>query len=131
MIISFEATPDAATRKLLAGLVASVAQIQTTLAAIQAAQAASANQAAATKEAIMASIDDIIADVTEETTTIGSLDTAIKGLQQMLADALANETIPPAVQAKIDSVFATVEANKAALAQAMTDSVPPSPPPAA
>ena len=104
--------------KLLNGMDAKLTALQNSVASLQ----KQVNKMAA-------SIDDIIADVSAENTTLDSLDTAINGIQQMLKDALANETIPPAVQAKIDSVFATVEANKAKLAKAMTDSVPPAPTP--
>ncbi len=118
---------DATDRKLLTDIQSELTLVAGALAAIQAAQATAAEVAAANQENMMASIDDVIADVTAETTTIASLDTAIKGIQSMLAAALAGTTVPPAVQAKIDSVFATVEANKGALATALTDSVPPAP----
>lgn len=75
----------------------------------------------------MATLDQIIEDVTAETTTIGSISTLIQGLEQQLADALAGTTLPPAVQAKIDSIFATAETNKAALAAALAAGVPPPP----
>lgn len=78
-------------------------------------------------ETIMASIDDIASDVAAETTAIGGVSTLIQGLR----DQIAAQGIPADVQAKIDSVFAQVESNKAALAAALTANVPPAPAPAA
>ena len=73
----------------------------------------------------MATIDDVLADVTAETTQISGLSTLISGLQTQLAAALAGTTIPAAVQAKIDAVFAAAESNKAALVAALNTGVPP------
>ena len=73
---------------------------------------------------LMASLDEILADVTEETTTIASVQTLLDGLQKQIADALSGVVIAPTVQAKIDAVFSGVEANKAALAAAIAASTP-------
>ena len=72
-----------------------------------------------------ATLDQVLADVTAETTTIGGIQTLITGLQAQLAAALANVTIPPAVQTEIDSIFSVAEANKAALATALAANVKP------
>jgi hypothetical protein len=71
------------------------------------------------KETIMATLDEVLADTTDEKTQITSLVAFTGGLQKQLADALAGETISPAAQAKIDQIFANVEDNKAAVVQAM------------
>jgi hypothetical protein len=71
-------------------------------------------------EKIMASLDDIVADVAAENTAIASVSTLIQGLR----DQIANLGINPADQAKIDAIFAGVEANKAALATALDTNVP-------
>lgn len=77
----------------------------------------------------MATLADIAADVTSESTLITGVSTLITGLQKQLADALANTTLPPDVQAQVDAIFATAEANKAALAGALAANTPPTPPP--
>jgi hypothetical protein len=73
-------------------------------------------------EQIMSTLADVAADMTEETTTIAGLSTFIQGLQAQIA---ALPGITPAVQAQIDGVFAQAEANKAALAAALTANTPP------
>jgi altronate dehydratase len=80
-----------------------------------------------TQRYIMATIDQVLQDVTDESTAIDSVSALISGLKQQLADALSGATIPPAVQAKVDAVFATAEANKAKLATALATNVPPVP----
>lgn len=70
-------------------------------------------------EIIMATLDQVIQDVQDETTAIDSVSELIVGLKQQLADALSGVTVPPAVQAKIDAVFTGLEANKAKLATAL------------
>jgi uncharacterized coiled-coil protein SlyX len=77
----------------------------------------------ANQEKTMASIDDVISDIADETSTIAGLSTFIQGLK----DAIAAQGLSPDVQAKIDRVFASVEANKATLAAALSANVPPPP----
>lgn len=72
-------------------------------------------------ETIMATLDDVLAEVTKETTAIGGVTALIAGLRQQIADALNTHTIPPAVQAKVDAIFAAATANNAAIAQALAD----------
>ena len=85
-------------------------------------------------EQIMASLDGIIAEVAKEQTEIGGITALIAGLRQQVADALASQTIPPPLQAKVDAIFAAAQANNAALVQALNDPgqapAPPAPPPA-
>lgn len=75
----------------------------------------------------MASIDDLAADITAETTLIDGVGVLIAGLKQQLADILAGITLPPAVQTKVDAAFAVAEANKAKLAAVLSTNVPPTP----
>lgn len=78
-----------------------------------------------TKETtIMATLDQIVTDVQDESTQIDGLSTLTAGLKQQLADALAGTTLPPATQAKIDAVFAGVEANKAKIVTAINANTP-------
>lgn len=67
----------------------------------------------------MATIDDLVTEVANEATQIASVKTFIQGLQQQLADALSGVTLPADVQAKVDAVFASMQANDAALAGAI------------
>ena len=78
---------------------------------------------------IMATLQQILDDVTAETTSLDSISTLISGLQQQLADALSGTTLPPAVQSKVDAIFTGAEANKAKIAAALASNVPPTPAP--
>ena len=82
-------------------------------------------------EMIMATLDDVLAEVTKETTEIGGITALIAGLRKQIADALSSQTIPPAIQAKVDAIFAAATANNAAIVQALNDpGTPPAPAPA-
>jgi altronate dehydratase len=70
-------------------------------------------------ERIMPTLDDILADVTQEKTDIASVSTLIKGLKQQIADALSGVTLSPDVQAKVDAIFTGAESNKADIAAAI------------
>ena len=76
------------------------------------------------EQRLMAKLDDIVADVTAETTLIEGVSTLVTGLKQQLADALTGENLSPEAQAKVDQIFATAEANKAKLAAALADNTP-------
>jgi hypothetical protein len=80
-----------------------------------------------TQETMMATLDEVLADVTAESTDIASLSALIDGLRQQVADALAGTTLPPATQAKVDAIFTAAEANKAAIAKALAANTPPTP----
>ena len=76
---------------------------------------------------LMATLDDILADVSAESSQIDGVTTLISGLEQQIADALSGTTIPPAVQAKIDAAFAGMQTNDAKIAAALAANVPPAP----
>lgn len=80
------------------------------------------------QETIMASLDQILTDVTDESTAIDGISTLISGLKQQLADALAGTTLPPATQAKVDAIFAAAEVNKGKIATALAANTPPTKP---
>src|ERR1700730_6653838 len=84
-------------------------------------------------EKMMATLDQVLAAVTDESTQLDSLSTLIAGLKQQVADALAGTTLPAAVQAKVDAVFAQAETNKGKIATAISANTPAAniPPPAA
>ena len=74
---------------------------------------------------IMATLDDVLADVTQESTDLDSISALIAGLKQQIADALAGVTLPPATQAKVDAIFTGAETNKGKIATALAANVPP------
>jgi hypothetical protein len=65
-------------------------------------------------------IDDVLADVQQESTVEDSLVTLTTAMKAQLTAALAGTTIPADVQAKIDLVFSGIEANKTKVAAAVT-----------
>jgi len=80
------------------------------------------------QEKIMATLDEVLADVTDESTQIAGISTLIAGLKQQLADALAGTTLPPATQAKVDAIFTAAEKNKADIAAALAANTSAAPP---
>lgn len=72
---------------------------------------------------VMAKLDDVIADVTAEGTVIDSVLTLIQGLK----DQIANLGLSTEDQAKVDAIFAQVEANKGKLASAIPANTPADP----
>lgn len=79
----------------------------------------------ARQEKMMATLDQILADVTAQQTALDSVIALIQGLRQQLADALSGVTLPPAVQAKVDAIFEAAEFNGVKIAQALAENVPP------
>jgi hypothetical protein len=80
-------------------------------------------------EAIMAqTLDDIIADISDLGTKEDGLVTLVKGLKDQLATVIPPGTLTPDQQAKVDAIFASVEARKAAIQAALDENTPPSPP---
>jgi hypothetical protein len=77
----------------------------------------------------MATLDQVLADVSAETTALDSINTLIVGLHQQLLEAFAGTTLPPAVQAKVDEIFAAARANKIKIAAALANNVSPAPAP--
>lgn len=80
----------------------------------------------------MATLDDLVQKVSEQSGTIASLQTFVSGLEQQIADALAGVTLPPAVQDKVDQVFAQLGSNTQAIADAIDNdpNTPATPTPA-
>lgn len=84
-----------------------------------------------TQEKIMATLDQVLSDVTDEGTRLDSLSALIGGLRTQLADALSGANLPAPVQAKVDAIFAAAEANKGKIDTALNTGVPAPTPPAA
>lgn len=78
-------------------------------------------------ESIMHTLDDVLAEVTREDSEIGGITALINGLRKQVADAVGVQTIPPAVQSKIDAIFDAAVAHNAALVQALQDPGVPQP----
>ena len=76
----------------------------------------------------MATLQQILDEVTAQTTQLGSINTLIQGIQTQLAAALSGTTIPPAVQTQIDAIFAQAKQNDTLIANALAANVPPTPP---
>lgn len=77
----------------------------------------------ANQEKIMATLDEVLQDVTDETTAIDSVAALIQGLRDQIAAA----GLSPADQAKVDAIFATAETNKAKIAAALAANTPAAP----
>ncbi len=74
---------------------------------------------------IMATLDDVLAVVTEEAGQIDSMIALMTGLQQQLADALAGITLPAQVQAKVDAIFTQAKADSDKIVAAIAANSPP------
>ena len=78
---------------------------------------------------IMATLDEILAEVTAQTTKIDSIDTLLDGMRQQIADLIAAQgNVPAELQAKIDAVFVAAQANSAKIDTAIAENTPPEPP---
>jgi tripartite-type tricarboxylate transporter receptor subunit TctC len=74
----------------------------------------------------MATAQELLAKVEEQTTIIGGINVLIADLKEDIANIPG---IPPEVQAAIDASFAKVTSNSDALAANLVVNVPPEPPP--
>lgn len=75
-------------------------------------------------EKIMATLDEVLSEVTDESGRLDSIQALIDGIKQQLADALSGTTLPPAVQSKVDAVFAGLTTNKGKIDTALNANVP-------
>ena len=73
----------------------------------------------------MATYDETLALVTDEDTKIDSLIALFAGMKAQLADVLSGVVIPPAVQAKVDAIFAKLTSGAAAVQTAIDANTPP------
>lgn len=72
-------------------------------------------------------IDQLLAEAQSETTLQGSVITLLNTVETELTAALANVSIPPDVQAKMDTIFSTLTSNDAAVTAAITANTPVTP----
>ena len=74
-----------------------------------------------------ATLDQVLQDVTDETSLENSVLSLLSGIQAQLQQALQGTNISPANQAKIDAIFNGLESNKTALTAAITSNTPVTP----
>ena len=72
-------------------------------------------------------LDDILAATTAEQTADASIVTLLQGVEAQLATALAGQGISPAAQAKINTIFANMQANIGTITAAVTANTPAAP----
>lgn len=72
----------------------------------------------------MATLQEIVDKVAEETTMVNSLKVFVQGLRDQLG-SMPNVT--PAMQAQIDGIFASVDSNTHMIADALVANTPPGP----
>jgi len=75
-------------------------------------------------EALMSTLDEIIALVTDENTKLDSVIALIDGLKAQLDEALSGAVLPPAVQAKVDAIFAAASSSAAKIVDALDTTTP-------
>ena len=75
-------------------------------------------------EKIMATLDQVLAEVTSESTRLDSMNTLIQGLKKQINDALANQTLTPESQTKLDAIWGGLQDNKAKIDVALNTNVP-------
>jgi hypothetical protein len=78
---------------------------------------------------LMATIDEVLAEITSQTSKIEGIDALLDGLRAQVQELLDQQgNIPPALQEKIDAVFDTAKANTAAIDAAIAENTPPASP---
>lgn len=77
----------------------------------------------------MATLDETLASVEANATVGGSAVALMATLKTRLDEALSGVTLPPAVQAKVDAIFNTSEADKKTLEDAILAHTPSEPTP--
>lgn len=74
----------------------------------------------ANQEKIMATLDEVLAAVNDESTQEDSIVALLQQLREQIA-GLTSGTLPPDVQAKVDAIFTGLQSNKAKLAAAVAN----------
>ena len=75
-------------------------------------------------------VDDLVQAVADQKGDINSMKVFIAGLEQQIKDVLSGVTLPPAVEAKLQAVFADVKSNSQEIKDAIdNDPATPAPPP--
>ena len=79
------------------------------------------------QETIMATLDETLAATTAEDTKIDSIIAYNTGIKKQLDDVLAGASLPPAVQAKVDAIFAQANASASKIDTALAANTPAAP----
>lgn len=75
----------------------------------------------------MATIEEVLEEVTAQSTRLDSIDALLDGLQTQIQELIAGQgNVPPALQAKIDEVFNVARQNTQKI-DAAIDEHPPTP----
>jgi chemotaxis protein histidine kinase CheA len=77
-----------------------------------------------TMEKFMSKLDDVLKDVTDESTQIDGLSALIAGLQDQVKAAVATSNMSAADTAKIDAIFDEAEKNRQKIATALNANTP-------
>ncbi len=77
------------------------------------------------QEKIMATLDEVLAQVASNSNRLDSVIAFTDGLEDQLADALANANLSPENQAKVDDIFSKVRDNAAKIDTALNEGTPP------
>lgn len=73
----------------------------------------------------MATLDEVLAEVTAQTNKLDSIDALLDGLRQQVADLLAAQGgIPEALQQKIDEVFTAAQGVTQKIDAAIAENTP-------
>lgn len=72
----------------------------------------------------MATLDETLASVTDNSTVGDSAVALMASLKTRLDEALSGVTLPPAVQEKVDAIFQASEADKTKLQEAILANTP-------
>lgn len=76
---------------------------------------------------LMATLEEVLQKVRENRTVLGSLNTLLDGIRQQVADVLSGAVVPPAVQAKINEIFAEAQATGQELEEVVIENTPVAP----
>lgn len=75
-------------------------------------------------DALMATLEQVLQVVTQESGQIDSLVALLAGMKQQLTDALSGATLPPAVQEQVDAIFTQATADVQKIADAINANSP-------
>lgn len=75
----------------------------------------------------MATLDEVLQRVRENQTVLTSLNTLLDSIRQQVTDILTGAQVPPAIQAKINTIFAELGATGQELADVLVENTPAAP----
>lgn len=72
----------------------------------------------------MATLQEVLALARANGTVLGSINTLLDGLRQNITDILSGASVPAAVQAQIDELFVTLDAQRTELGEVLLENTP-------